>query len=158
VYKKEDFAGVLKDANALEKQFGKVEQVVLYSHAGPEQGPVFHDQNGKATQFTNQELSRLTVNWSGSASACFYGCHTGLNFAQSFANAQSVSTYGYNEFAYFSSRTDKREGPNPTGPLYLIAADGAANGFASYMRHVTGNGRVYPLVRHDPPPKDKPRR
>jgi RHS repeat-associated protein len=47
VYKKEDFAGVLKDANALEKQFGKVEQVVLYSHAGPEQGPVFHIKTAK---------------------------------------------------------------------------------------------------------------
>ena len=159
VYSKQDFKDVLKEANGLEKQYGKVEQVSLYAHAGTDHGPVLHNpQTGKGDQFTQQELSSLRVNWSGSASAYFYGCHTGVNFAQNFANAQGVPTYGYNEYAYFSSKPDKREGPNATGPLYLIAADGWANSVWGEIRNQTGNARVFPLVRRDPPPKDKPRR
>ncbi|MBX3280810.1 MAG: RHS repeat-associated core domain-containing protein, partial [Acidobacteria bacterium] len=117
VYSKQDFKNILNQANGLEKEYGKVAQVSLYSHAGTGQGPVFHDARTGGVQFTQQELSDLRVNWSGSASASFYGCHTGVNFAQNFANAQGVPTYGYNEYAYFSSKRDKREGPNATGPL-----------------------------------------
>ncbi|HEY0377477.1 MAG TPA: RHS repeat-associated core domain-containing protein [Pyrinomonadaceae bacterium] len=157
VYKKEDFASVLQEAKGLEKQYGKVEQVVLYSHSGTIDGPVFHDENGQPTQFNQQELSNLQVNWSDSAIAKFYGCYTGKYFAQNFANAQGVPAYGYDRYAYFSSRVDKRVTSSwPVGPLYLIAADGSKNG--TFWKHFWGNGQVYPMVRRDPAPKDKPRR
>jgi RHS repeat-associated protein len=154
---KEDFGGVLKEANGLEKQFGKVEQVTLYSHAGADLGPTFHDgiDNGP-TQFSQAELSNLKVNWSSSAIAKFYGCYTGMNFAQNFANAQGVPTYGYDRFAYFSSSVDKRTGPNSTGRHYLIATDGKANG--TWLKYMMGNSEAYPMVRREPPRRDKPRR
>jgi RHS repeat-associated protein len=154
---KADFAAVLKEANGLEKQFGKVEQVTLYSHAGAADGPTFHDaiDNGP-TQFTRGEVSNLKVNWSKSAIAKFYGCYTGANFAQNFANAQGVPAFGYDRYAYFSSSVDKRTGPNSTGRLYLIATDGYENG--TWLKYMMGNSEAYPMVRRDPPRKDKPRR
>jgi RHS repeat-associated protein len=157
VYSKDDFKNVLKEANSLDKKFGKVEQVTLFSHAGEGQGPVFHDSRlgGSSTQFTNQELAGLKVNWSGSASASFIGCNTGINFAQNFANAQGVTTYGYDKYAYFSSRRDKMvPDPGPRDPVYLIAADyGTANGIGAAARYTLGMGKVYSLVRRDPPKK-----
>ena len=153
---KEDFANVIKEANGLEKKYGKVEQVTLYSHAGKEEGPVFHDGvDGGPTQFTKSELAHLKVNWSSTAIAKFYGCYTGLHFAQDFADAQGVPSYGYDRYAYFSSRVDSHEGPDDTGPVYLIAADGWSNG--GYIKHVFGYGKVYPMVRRDPPPQNRPR-
>ena len=56
---KEDFANIIKEANGLQKQYGKVEQISLYSHAGRQDGPVFHDQGGNPTQFSQRELSNL---------------------------------------------------------------------------------------------------
>ena len=124
---KDDFKDLLKDAGLLEKTYGKVGQVSLFSHSGVGDGPVFHDTSGRAAQFTKSELATLKVNWSGSAEAKFYGCNTAQNFCQNFANAQGVSAYGYDRYAYFSSNPRKREGPNATGSLYLIAADGWEN-------------------------------
>jgi RHS repeat-associated protein len=151
---KQDFENALTDAGKLEKTYGKVEQVSLFSHSGVGQGPVFHDSSGKAVQFTTSELASLKVNWSGSAEAKFYGCNTAQNFCQNFANAQGVPSYGYDRYAYFSSSPSKREGPNSTGPLYLIAADGWENG--GYWRHIRGSGRVYPMVRRNPAPRPAP--
>lgn len=157
---KEDFKGVLKEANGLQKQYGKVEQVVLYSHAGADKGPVFHGQDGQPTQFSQRELSGLRVNWSSTATARFYGCYTSPNFARNFANAQGVPTYGYDKFAYFSNRHDKMVPDEGGGrPLYLIAADyGDANGIDAAIRYRLGIGRVYPMVRHNPPLKARPKR
>jgi hypothetical protein len=50
----------------------------------------------------------LKVNWSGSATARFYGCNTAVNFAQNFANAQRVPTFGYEGYAYFSNSSTSR--------------------------------------------------
>jgi RHS repeat-associated protein len=156
VYAKDDFKNLLQDANSLEKQFGKVEEVTLFAHSGAISGPVFHDRStGKGDQFTDQELKDLNVNWSGSASACFIGCNTADNFTQNFANAQGVPTFGYDKYAYFSSSPTKMV-PNPkaSGPVYLIAADyGTHNGYDAAIRYKLGRGRVYPLVRRDPKPK-----
>jgi RHS repeat-associated protein len=149
---KEDFKDVLKEANRLGKTYGKVEQISLFSHSGVD-GPVFHDASGRGAQFSVSELATLKVNWSGSATAKFYGCRT-ATFCQNFANVQRVPSYGYDKYAYFSSSPKKREGPNPTGPLYLIAADGWENG--GYWRHIAGRGRVYPMVRRDPAPRPAP--
>jgi RHS repeat-associated protein len=66
---KQDFKDLIKTANGLEKTFGKVEQISLYSHSGVGQGPVFHDGGGSPTQFTNSELNALKVNWAGSGTA-----------------------------------------------------------------------------------------
>jgi RHS repeat-associated protein len=154
---KEDFAKVIKEANGLQKQYGKVEQISLYSHAGSKDGPVFHDQGGNPTQFSQGEISNLRVNWSGSAGARFYGCYTGKNFAQNFANAQRVPAYGYDRYAYFSTSPDKRTS-NDTGRLYLIATDGYENG--TWLKYMSGNSESYPMVRRNPAPapKARPRR
>jgi hypothetical protein len=77
-------ANWLEKANGLNKQYGKVEQINLYAHAGPESGPVFHEAspyNHNQTQFTQQKLANLRVNWSSRATARIYGCNTGVNFA-----------------------------------------------------------------------------
>jgi RHS repeat-associated protein len=154
---KEDFKAVIREANGLNKQFGKVEQIDLYSHAGHNDGPAFHTADGSGVTFFSQsELSSMRVNWSSSAFAKFYGCYTSLNFAQNFANGQRVPAYGYDRFAYFSSRVDKRESFGSTGPLYLIATDGYENG--TYLKYLSGNSESYPMVRRNPAPKDKPRR
>ncbi len=156
VYAKDDFKNLLQDANSLEKQFGQVEQVTLFAHSGPSEGPVFHDRTtGKGDQFKTSELAGLKVNWSSTASATFIGCNTADNFTQRFADAQNVPTYGYDKYAYFSSSSTKMV-PNPkaSGPVYLIAADyGTHNGIGSAIRYKTGNGLVYPLIRRDPKPK-----
>jgi hypothetical protein len=81
---KDDFRGAVKEANGLEKQYGKVGEVDVFSHAGLD-GPTLHEQNGKPTQFSGQELGDLKVNWATGAEARFYGCYTSW-FAQDFAN------------------------------------------------------------------------
>ena len=48
----------------IEKTYGKVEQVALFSHSGFD-GPVFHrNSTSAAYQMTASDLSRLKVNWS----------------------------------------------------------------------------------------------
>jgi len=80
--------------------------VSLFSHAGDVDGPVFHDASGHATQFTQSELSNLKVNWGANSTASFYGCSTADNFAQHFANAQSVRSFGFLGGVDFSGRAD----------------------------------------------------
>jgi RHS repeat-associated protein len=163
VQTKNDFAKVINEANGLNKQFGKVEQIALYAHSGPESGPIFHEaspENHNQTQFTQRELSNLKVNWSGTATARIYGCNTGVNFAQNFANAQGVPTFGYQGYAYFSnSATQMIPDEGGRRPLYMIQADyGRASGLAGMLRYQAGYGRVFPMVRRNPPPKQRPRR
>jgi len=124
VYSKQDFANVIKEANSLDKTFGKVEQISLFSHSG-EDGPVFHgsertvgNPNG-STQFQPGELKQLpAVNWSSTAKTYFFGCTT-TKFAGLFANQEHVRTWGTTGYAYFSSRPD-RLAPDNGGNLYLI--------------------------------------
>lgn len=160
---KQDFANVIREANGLNKKFGKVEQINLYAHAGPESGPIFHEAspyNHNMSQFTQGELSRIKVNWSETATARFYGCNTGVNFAQNFANAQRVPAFGYEGYAYFSNSSTKMiPDEGRSRPLYLIQADyGRASGIGGVLRYQLGAGSVYPMVRRNPPPKDRPRR
>jgi hypothetical protein len=160
---KQDFANVIKEANGLDKKFGKVEQINLYAHAGPKDGPVFHEAapyNHNQAFFNQRELSSLKVNWSGSAIARFYGCNTGQNFAQNFANAQRVPTFGYEGYAYFSNSSTSMIPDQGSGrPLYLIQADyGRASGLGGILRYQLGAGNVYPMVRRNPPPRGNPRR
>jgi RHS repeat-associated protein len=103
---KEDFQSVLNSAANLGDKFGKTTNVSLFSHAGDIDGPVFHDASGHATQFTQSELSNLKVNWGANSAAAFYGCSTADNFAQHFANAQSVRSFGFLGGVDFSGRSD----------------------------------------------------
>jgi len=103
---KEDFQNVLNSAAKLGDQFGKTTNVSLFSHAGDIDGPVFHDASGHATQFTQSELSNLKVNWGANSSASFFGCSTADNFAQHFANAQNVRSFGFLGGVDFSGRPD----------------------------------------------------
>ena len=96
----------------------------------------------------------MRVNWSSSATAKIYGCNTGVNFAQNFANAQRVPTFGYEGYAYFSNSYTKMIPDKGSGPLYMIQADyGRASGLGGMLRYETGNGLVYPMVRRNPPPR-----
>jgi hypothetical protein len=147
---KQDFSDAVAEANALERQFGKVQEVSLFSHAGTADGPVFHDKGG-STQFTKDEVSRLSVNWASGASARFFGCHTGINFAQEFATAQGVPTYGFERFAYFSSRPDRRSGPDSSGPLWMVDAPGWRNGgLRGLWSHYWSRPAASPMVRRHP--------
>jgi len=129
---KEEFEGVILEANGLEKQYGKLEQVALFSHAGPTHGPIFPGGATEADrQYTdpNQQLPKLWFNWSRTAEAKFFGCNTALNFCQKFANAQGVPAYGFDTFSSFSSSPDKKTkgyvfNPFYNGPLYMVGQDG----------------------------------
>jgi RHS repeat-associated protein len=152
---KGDFNAALKEANGMEKQFGKVGEVDLFSHSGPAEGPVLHDEHGKGVQFTQSELSGLKVNWAAGAQARFYGCNS-ANFAQAFANAQRVPSYGYTKWADFSSDRFWRVGPNPTGPLYLEPGEGLHNGGWWY---IGSNRKMDPTMQRKDPlatPKKTP--
>lgn len=155
---KDDFSRVVDEANSLGKQFGQVQQITVYAHAAHD-GPIFHDRNGKGIQWTQQEITNMQVNWASTAIAKFYGCNT-ANFAQTFANTQSVPSYGYEGFAYFSNKHNEMVPDQGGGqPLYLIHADyGRANGVLGAVRYKTGFGNVYDMVRRNPASGSGPRR
>jgi hypothetical protein len=96
-------------ASLIEKAFGKIGQVALFSHSGGD-GPVFHDNaTGKPYQLTAADLAGIKVNWSSTASCTLYGCNTANRFAQKFADAQGVPTFGYDKYAYFSASSKKMD-------------------------------------------------
>lgn len=106
------FASVIKEANGLEKTFGKVGEVSIFSHAGLD-GPNFN-AGLRREGYTNEQkplgIFALKINWDSSAQAGFYGCRTavpnpnwgGASFAQAFANIQGVPTYGFDDETSFS--------------------------------------------------------
>jgi RHS repeat-associated protein len=111
---KEDFQNLLTAAAKVSDQFGQTSSVSLFSHSGDLDGPVFHDASGNATQFTQSDLANLKVNWSSNATASFFGCRTADNFAQNFANAQHVRTFGFNGGVDFSGN------PNSVSKWYVL--------------------------------------
>jgi hypothetical protein len=117
---KADFAAAIKEANGLEKTFGKVGNISLFSHSGPLDGPVFHDVAGKSTQFTRSEVDALRVNWADNASASFFGCNTALAFTGMFTRSQGVATDGFTGWANFSSNPSRYQVIQPTGPVYMM--------------------------------------
>ncbi len=134
----EGFKDVINTANGMEKRFGKVGEVDLYSHAGIQDGPNFNYGHNRRGHYTNEQnaygLESLHVNWDAAAQAKFFGCNT-ANFAQWFANGQHVPTYGFDTFSYPSSS------PTSRNLMYKF-------GFGSNMYWVTRDGR--PPVRKDP--------
>jgi RHS repeat-associated protein len=144
---KEDFEGVVMEANGLETQFGKIQEVALVSHAGRDDGPIF--PGGKTTEErqymdATTRLPQLWFNFSSTAEAKFMGCNTALKFCQNFANAQRVPAWGFDDFSSISSSPDKKSKGYwfypYKGPLYMVRDDGKG------------------MVRRDPSPKDKPRK
>ena len=112
---KADFQNVLSAAAKIGNQYGATATISLFSHAGQNDGPTFHNaETGKSEFFTNQELSNLKVNWGTNSTAAFYGCRTAENFAQNFANAQGVSTFGFVGGVNFSGNA------NSVSKWYLI--------------------------------------
>jgi RHS repeat-associated protein len=103
---KADFQNVLNSAAKIADRFGATSNVSLFSHAGENDGPTFHTAAGKPTWFTPSELTNLKVNWDANATATFYGCRTAENFAQNFANAQRVNTFGFLGGVNFSGSPD----------------------------------------------------
>lgn len=148
---KKEVQTAFDSAKQLESQFGKVAQVQMFSHAGPVNGPVLPGEPKDRNQFTAAEMSNLRINWEKGGQAWFYGCNT-AKFAQDFANAQGVTAWGYDKFAYFSnSETSMIPDADSSKPVYLIAADyGEANGTGAAIRYVTGFGRVYDLKVKNP--------
>ena len=145
---KQDFSNALTAAGALRSQYGDVQQLNMFSHAGARDGPVFHggpieptNPHG-ATQFSQSELGSLpTVNWTSTATANFYGCNT-TTFAGMFAGAEHVRSFGTADYAYFSARPD-RMSRDRGGNLYLIAPY-----FGQYMPNIFNYTR--PMEGHDP--------
>ena len=128
----------IKRAAALGEKFGKIGEVALFSHAGPEDGPLF--RSGGSRSYTNEQdkyrLLSLAITWeSPSSIAGFYGCNT-AEFAQMFADAQRVSTYGFDDGTTFSSRPDTKN-------------YGYVGGRASELYMLTQRGHL-PPIRLDP--------
>jgi RHS repeat-associated protein len=111
---KEDFQNLLTAAAGIQDQFGKTSSVSLFSHSGDLDGPVFHDANGHASQMSGSDMANLKVNWSDGATASFYGCNSGVNFTQNFANAQHVKSLGYLGGVDFSGN------PNTVSKWYVL--------------------------------------
>jgi RHS repeat-associated protein len=134
---KAQLEGLMNTANSLGDKYGPVDELSIYSHSGDVNGPIFPlDPGGRAdNQYYPNELAPFqNLNWGPNAKANFYGCHA-ANFAQYFANATGVSSYGY------ASSTGFSRSPNSYnmvyslelglygGPLYMVSVDG------SPMRH-----------------------
>ena len=119
---KEDFQNLLNSAASVSDQFGKTSNVSLFSHSGDLDGPVFHDAAGHPSQMTQGDMSNLKVNWSSNATASFFGCRSADNFAQNFANAQHVRTFGFLGGVDFSGK------PNTVSKWYVLTGQ-----FQRYM-------------------------
>jgi len=139
VNSKQDFLNSVDAINNLSSTFGKVAEVSIFSHSGYD-GPVFPGSVGSSesdrqfigkfagnTMIDRSQLANLHINWESNAQANFYGCHT-KTFADAFAVAQGVKTFGFTGAASFFSSPNGWGGPgNPkrnesssyTGPLYM---------------------------------------
>ncbi len=132
VQTKENFKFAVEEAKNFEKTYGEVEQVSLFAHGGRTDGPIFEYGTQRQDQFFNHQaqLPNLKINWSNTAIAKFYGCNT-ANFCQNFANAQGVSSYGFDTFSSISGKPNEKSkkywfNPWYDGPLYLVGEDGRA--------------------------------
>lgn len=146
----EDLTSVLKSANSLGDVFGKIAELDVFSHTGQD-GPTLNRATGGGVQFGPATWGKLHVEWETNSCARFFGCRSGQQFAQEFANVQKVPSYGYNGYAYFSSSPDRRVDPKPTGPLYLIDAPGWQNSgpFGHFLNKI-GRAFASPMSRKEP--------
>lgn len=119
----------------MDKQFGKVAELSIFSHSGQD-GPVFPSAVGasrdsrqfilpsdgiSSSGIDMKQLSALHVNWESNAWAVFFGCHT-QTFADAFAKAQGVKTSGFQGGVDFYRGPEGkwyRWGSFGSGPLYM---------------------------------------
>jgi RHS repeat-associated protein len=131
VNSKEDFKNAIGMINGMDKQFGKVAELSVFSHSGQD-GPVFPgaaSDSRASRQFiaTNdgvidmKQLSALHVNWESNAWAGFFGCHA-RTFADAFAKTQGVHTFGYRggvDFYAYPQGRWYQLGEMSAGPVYM---------------------------------------
>jgi hypothetical protein len=80
-----------------------VQELHVYGHCGPLDGPVFSDGQFKYRGLLKGALPPLA--WAEDAKACFYGCTVGLGpWVLDFAVFQKVTVYGSAGFSLFSKR------------------------------------------------------
>jgi hypothetical protein len=108
VNSKEDLKSAIEMINGMDKQYGKVAELSIFSHSG-EDGPVFPGAVGASSESRQfmlpgdgisgggidmKQLRSLHINWESNAWAGFFGCHT-QTFADAFAKTQGVRTSGF---------------------------------------------------------------
>jgi RHS repeat-associated protein len=131
VNSKEDFKNAIKMINGMDKQYGKVAELSVFSHSGYD-GPVFPGAVS-ASRMDRQfiltpdggidmkQLSALHVNWESNAWAGFFGCNT-QTFAEAFKKTQGVQTSGFRGDGDFYRGPEGKWyqwGSWGSGPLYL---------------------------------------
>jgi hypothetical protein len=131
---KADFVAALQEASGMEEKYGKIEQLAMFSHGGPLDGPVFEQGvRGKHSQYytPSEDLKSLPLfNWSETAEAKFFACNSGFIWSQAFADTQGIPTSGFTSGTSFSGTPDgKSKGYILAdvfyiGPLYMIPQDG----------------------------------
>lgn len=119
---KNDLVDLGKKVKGMEKQFGKVGQFIMFSHAS-ESGIWLHTSSGAGVSYSGKEIgSAMGLNWEKGAKAYFLGCRTAQFMTQSFANSEHVKTFGLQGYGQFSKRTDRWNSQifGSSGPLYLV--------------------------------------
>jgi len=155
VRNKADFDKTLSSAKSLGSTYGKVGELSMFSHAGPTDGPTFHHGVAPLEQFSTSDLKSMSVDWEWWGNAKFFGCNSGLNFTQRFANAQGVGAYGFTSFAGFSGSLYGWTPWSPwgSGPLYMVQTNSnyTTGGFAGAIKRYLGiNTGITGMERTDP--------
>ena len=148
---KADFTNAIKPAPELEKRYGQVKELSLFSHSGAD-GPIFHGAGGP--QLSLQEIYHLPdVNWAPNAAAYFWGCRTGWGFSMKFGDAQHVTAWGQAGWSTPSSRSDRYAPMYPGGPVYFIVVDNWHNTAINPLSWHSKKDAVrlpYPMIPYRP--------
>jgi RHS repeat-associated protein len=72
VHNRADFGKALADARSLESRYGRVGELSMFSHAGPDDGPTFHHNVAPLEQFTRDDLKAMSVDWEWWGNAKFW--------------------------------------------------------------------------------------
>src|SRR5882724_2106228 len=135
---KDEFKAALQAANDLEEGgFGKISNLVLVSHGGPNSGPVFRrgGEDEATQQFADpNELSRgnMPINWEKGALATFLTCDSSQNFTRNFSEQQGVVSEGF-----------------PGGTTFSSDPGSKSRSYIWYQYGLSSNDRLY-LIRQSP--------
>jgi hypothetical protein len=104
--------------------------------------PAFQLGTANETWAKDVGLANLKINWAKNGEAVLLGCNTAVNFAQTFADKQGVSTWGFTTGTSFYSESNPKL-PKGSGllirpgaynytifntPLYMKSKGGNPNG------------------------------
>jgi len=93
----------------------------------------------------------VAINWEPYSCAYFYACNSANGFAQDFATAQDVVTFGYEGYANFSSDRSRRAYVRSGDPVYMVYAAGFSNGgVKGWITALAGFGYNRGLTRRNP--------